>query len=41
MSNEDQKICNTIIGKDYPLPIVEHSNVKERVISEFKKLNKK
>jgi len=41
MSNEDQKKCKTIIGKDYPLPIVEHSRVKERVLSEFKKLNKK
>ena len=41
MSHDDQKKCNTIIGKDYPLPMVKHSKVKKRVLSEFKKLNKK
>lgn len=41
MSDDEEKNCNTFIGKDYPFPIVEHSKVKDRVLSEFKKLNKK
>ncbi|MCE1164683.1 MAG: DNA photolyase family protein [Bacteroidetes bacterium] len=36
MSTEQQKQCGVIIGKDYPLPVVEHSKVKDRVLNEFK-----
>jgi len=29
------------LGKDYPLPLVKHSEIKERVISEFKRVQSK
>lgn len=38
MSQEQQKKSGVIIGKDYPSPIVEHSEVKDKVLKEFKSI---
>lgn len=38
MTTELQKEYGVIIGKDYPLPIVNHKDVKDKVLSEFKKV---
>lgn len=34
---EIQRKCNCVIGKDYPMPIVDHSVVKQRNITRMKK----
>ncbi|MBK8982485.1 MAG: deoxyribodipyrimidine photo-lyase [Ignavibacteria bacterium] len=40
MNEADQKKYNVIIDKDYPRRMVDHSKVRDNVISEFKKINK-
>ncbi len=40
MSESEQKKYNMIIDKDYPRRMVDHSKVRDKVISEFKKINK-
>lgn len=39
MTNIEQKNYGVILGKDYPLPIVEHHLAKDRIISEFKRVS--
>ncbi|MBM4158009.1 MAG: deoxyribodipyrimidine photo-lyase [Ignavibacteria bacterium] len=39
-SDDILKSCKIKIGKDYPLPIVNHFEAKERVINEFRAINK-
>lgn len=36
MSKEEQKKCNITIGKDYPSPIVDHSEARDIAIKEYK-----
>lgn len=38
MSKEEQEEYGVVIGKDYPEPIVNHSEVKELILTEFKKI---
>lgn len=41
MSIEQQKMYGVIIGKDYPAPIVNHSEASKIAIETFKRINKK
>jgi len=36
MDENEQRLHGVIIGKDYPVPIVDHSKVKEEVVNRFK-----
>ncbi|MBK9333785.1 MAG: deoxyribodipyrimidine photo-lyase [Ignavibacteria bacterium] len=40
MSESEQKKYNVIIDKNYPRRMVDHSKVRDKVITEFKKINK-
>jgi len=39
MPDEMQNKLGVIIGRNYPLPVVEHSKAKDRIIKEFKSCN--
>lgn len=39
MDVKEQKLYNVTLGNDYPLPVVEHGEVRDRVIREFKKIS--
>ena len=38
MDKELQKSCDIEIGKDYPLPIVDHAKAREKAFIAFKKI---
>ena len=40
MDEETQKTFNIKIGKDYPLPIVDHSKAREEALKAFDKITK-
>jgi deoxyribodipyrimidine photolyase len=41
MSPIEQESCGVIIGKDYPLPVVNHSEVSKIAIETFKNIKQK
>ena len=40
MENKYQQAINTLIGKDYPLPIVIHEKARAKALAAFQSLKK-
>ena len=40
MDEQTQKSINIQIGKDYPLPIVDHAKAREQALKAFDKITK-
>jgi deoxyribodipyrimidine photo-lyase len=38
MTPSQQSDCGVLIGRDYPLPIVDHANARERTLARFKQV---
>ena len=41
MELKDQQTINTVIGKNYPWPIVKHENARAEALKAFQSLKKK